>query len=445
MREKYPVLPVAALIAVILLLLTGILVRSVNEPAGAAGVPREAIDVGALPPGPVDLEALPGPHPSVRPRRLLAGSALAIGVVLLVVHFGWPRKYILEWVTCWVLGACGMLLLSRRYPDPRFARAAIGVFSLTNLAAALIWLKSGWSYARQPLPRATRWILALLVVWLVGGRLLLPRQLMATTYFLVLAIVSGATALKFVVGQPHGRSLGAVALGVGLSVVAGSNLVIAFSIPSFTSDGVLVFRILAVNALALAVAAVGMHLLIFEDTTRELRLSNDRLASAQERMRQLAITDQLTGCYNRRFFDEVAPRELERQRRYSQPLSVMFIDVDHFKQINDTRGHHAGDRVLQRVAAVLREHLRQSDYIFRWGGDEFVALLGCDAAEAARKAATLKLALAGPHADGPVGVSAGVVEVGTSDTDLLAAITAADERMYQDKLMKANIEAIDHL
>lgn len=438
MRDSYPVLPLAVLIAAILVLFAGLIVRSVDDaPAVAAGAQRGPIDVGALPPGPVDLEAVPGPHPSIRPRRLLAGSALAIAIILLIVYVGWPQRYILEWMICWVLGGAGMLLLSRRYPDPRFARAAIGVFALTNLAAGLVWLKSGWSYAREPLPRAARWIVAGIVIWLVAGRLLLPRPLMATLYFLVLAAISGGTAVKFVLGQPHGRSLGSLTLGLGVTVIAGTNLLIAFSISAFTSDGVLVFRILSINALALAFVAVGMHLLIFEDTTRELRRSNEQLALAKERMRELAITDQLTGCYNRRFFDEIGPRELERQRRYEHPLSVMFIDVNHFKRINDTHGHKAGDAILQRVAAVLRQQLRQSDYIFRWGGDEFVALLGCDLVEATRKVGALKQALAEPAAgeaaDVAVTISVGVVEVPPQETDLLAAITRADERMYQDK------------
>ena len=81
----------------------------------------------------------------------------------------------------------------------------------------------------------------------------------------------------------------------------------------------------------------------------------------------LAVTDSLTGCYNRRFFDEVVDRELATHRRHGVPLSVLFVDVDHFKAVNDSVGHEAGDRVLQSVASFLKRHVRRSDYLFRWG------------------------------------------------------------------------------
>ena len=87
------------------------------------------------------------------------------------------------------------------------------------------------------------------------------------------------------------------------------------------------------------VTALGMQLMTFEDMTYELRRTNRRLESAQSELRQLVITDALTGMRNRRFFDEVIGRELQRHRRYGTPLSIVFIDVDRFKVINDTLGH----------------------------------------------------------------------------------------------------------
>ena len=95
------------------------------------------------------------------------------------------------------------------------------------------------------------------------------------------------------------------------------------------------------------VTALGMQLMTFEDMTYELRLTNRRLESAQGELRQLVTTDALTGCRNRRFFDEVIGREMQRHRRYDIPLSLVFIDIDRFKAINDTLGHEAGDRVLR--------------------------------------------------------------------------------------------------
>ena len=94
-----------------------------------------------------------------------------------------------------------------------------------------------------------------------------------------------------------------------------------------------------------------------------------------EYLYQLATTDSLTGCYNRRFFDDVIDRELERHRRHKIPLSLLFIDVDRFKGVNDALGHEAGDRVLESIAGFLMQHVRRSDYLFRWGGDEFLILI----------------------------------------------------------------------
>ena len=123
-----------------------------------------------------------------------------------------------------------------------------------------------------------------------------------------------------------------------------------------------------------------MHLLIFEDMTYELRVINRRLEAAQAELMQAAITDPLTGCHNRRFLEQVMDRELQRHARFGLPLSLLFIDLDRFKSINDTIGHEAGDEVLRYVARFLRQHIREADYIFRWGGDEFLVLITCRAA-----------------------------------------------------------------
>ena len=137
-------------------------------------------------------------------------------------------------------------------------------------------------------------------------------------------------------------------------------------------------------SVVILVTALGMQLMTFEDMTYELRRTNRRLESAQSDLRQLVITDTLTGCRNRRFFQEVITRELQRHRRYGTPLSILFIDIDRFKVINDTLGHEVGDRVLRDVAAFLLQNIREADYVFRWGGDEFLVLISCGQAEAER-------------------------------------------------------------
>lgn len=98
-------------------------------------------------------------------------------------------------------------------------------------------------------------------------------------------------------------------------------------------------------------------------------------AHLHERTLQLACTDGLTGLYNHRQFKKVFSEEIARAGRYSKPLAVILFDVDNFKLFNDTYGHPNGDVVLQEMATMLRELLRDSDTIYRYGGEEFVALL----------------------------------------------------------------------
>ncbi len=99
------------------------------------------------------------------------------------------------------------------------------------------------------------------------------------------------------------------------------------------------------------------------------------LARMGERQRSLAYRESLTGCFNRRAFHELFQREAERSRRLGQGLSLVFLDVDHFKALNDARGHETGDRLLQQLALRIQSVIRETDLLFRWGGEEFVILL----------------------------------------------------------------------
>lgn len=95
----------------------------------------------------------------------------------------------------------------------------------------------------------------------------------------------------------------------------------------------------------------------------------------KELYRELSIMDGLTGVYNRRYLDEILRREVERAKRYNQPLSLLMADIDDFKKYNDTYGHPAGDELLKKIANFLVEAVRSVDTIFRYGGEEFVVLL----------------------------------------------------------------------
>jgi diguanylate cyclase (GGDEF)-like protein len=119
-----------------------------------------------------------------------------------------------------------------------------------------------------------------------------------------------------------------------------------------------------------------------------LSLANLRLRAT---LRQQSIRDSLTGLYNRRYLEETGARELARARRRSLPLSVLMIDVDHFKTVNDTHGHALGDAVLRRLAAHFQRFFRAEDVVCRYGGEEFAVILpDCDAGRAGDRAEALR-------------------------------------------------------
>jgi diguanylate cyclase (GGDEF)-like protein len=177
------------------------------------------------------------------------------------------------------------------------------------------------------------------------------------------------------------------------------------------------------------------------------------LARMGERQRSLSRRESLTGCFNRRAFYELFPREAERARRLGQGLSLVFLDLDHFKTINDRFGHESGDRVLQQLAARLRGIIRETDLIFRWGGEEFVILLAHTGAGEAPtlgeriRAAVAERSFAGvdPHTPVPVTVSVGTAGTSVFPADPDALLARADAACYRAKEGGRNrVEADGH-
>jgi diguanylate cyclase (GGDEF)-like protein len=161
-----------------------------------------------------------------------------------------------------------------------------------------------------------------------------------------------------------------------------------------------------------------------------------------DHLRHLSNRDALTQLWNRAALDDRMVEELERVRRTNQPLALLLLDVDHFKEINDRLGHAAGDHVLRRVGECLRRVSRVTDVAARYGGDEFALLApGTTAVQALRLAERLRAAIAteAAPAEGGVSVSIGVAGVqpgqAATATELLAA---ADNELYGAKALGRN-------
>lgn len=165
----------------------------------------------------------------------------------------------------------------------------------------------------------------------------------------------------------------------------------------------------------------------------------------ESKLEKTATTDRLTQAYTRTKFHEVIKAEFERAKRYSHALSIIMFDIDHFKTINDTYGHAAGDYVLQTLTQIVKENLRELDCLVRWGGEEFVVITPeTDVGRAEVLAERIRKAIEGYRFDqaGTVTISLGVTQYGENDTED-SLIKRADDAMYVAKGKGRNrVEAI---
>jgi diguanylate cyclase (GGDEF)-like protein len=112
-----------------------------------------------------------------------------------------------------------------------------------------------------------------------------------------------------------------------------------------------------------------------EQTTNELKKANQNILKQQEELKKMAIHDHLTDLYQRRWFDEMILKEISNALRHDNDLTIAILDIDHFKQVNDQFGHQTGDEVLIQLAGLLKNKIRMSDSVFRFGGEEFVIIM----------------------------------------------------------------------
>lgn len=178
---------------------------------------------------------------------------------------------------------------------------------------------------------------------------------------------------------------------------------------------------------------------IAADVLRKLETASRELTRQKEAAEALARTDVLTGLANRRAFEEAAQREIRRALRNREPLALIVTDIDRFKAINDTHGHHAGDRVLMHFAHTLSAAVREVDLVGRWGGEEFVILMPGTAIEEATLAAErMRQAVAASPArcedkTCPCTASFGVATFTGGAPSLDALLGRADRALYRAK------------
>jgi diguanylate cyclase len=240
----------------------------------------------------------------------------------------------------------------------------------------------------------------------------------------------GAALLSLSAWQPPQRA-GAAQLVSGAMLIMPLGFGLA-ALALLTSGAI---RPLPPAAVALAAAAVAASMLRTALSFRELR--------ALAETRRQATTDELTDLPNRRAFDRALTTAIERAAERGDTLAVMVIDLDHFKDLNDTLGHHAGDRVLEQVGPRLRSALRNQDLLARLGGDEFAVLLpGAQAAEAAGPciAAALEQRFLVDGIELHVAGSVGVALYPEHGSDAETLMQRADVAMYVAKERRTGIE-----
>ena len=390
--------------------------------------------------GPVtQLELFPtGALGIANPALFGACGSLAATVLAALLYVYRRRAHVLLWVAGWALFTVALALAAGNGPTGASAATLHGLFRFLRVTATLCLAASALALRRPPWFRWRHLLVALvpILAWAAASpRLPAPSMAVLPGYLLSSALL-GAGGFTLLGLRRAAWRQGTGVLGGALVLTAVTQACIGVSVVR-SATGVLPPALLLCNGLSFLLAALAMPLQVIDELSRELRAASRRLRETAAELRELAITDELTGCHNRRFFHEIIGREIQRHHRYETPLSLLFVDIDQFKEVNDTLGHEAGDRLLVQVARFLERNVRQADYVFRWGGDEFLVLLSCRVDEARERGKELRnafqpgLATSGLPAAGRLSV--GCAEATAHTDDIIARIRAADEDMYLHK------------
>lgn len=274
-------------------------------------------------------------------------------------------------------------------------------------------------------------LIVVLILTIDAAAIYRGRKLPIPLWILVFPVVGGLTLTML------------VPLYIGLAWAYPAIILFYFILPQHTANWVAGLVATAVTGLSyFAFAGTEYHMMVTTRLAATLALtailSNifiKIISELQQQLRQQTILDPLTSAYNRRHMDTILADAVERTRRGAASPSLLMIDVDHFKRINDNFGHAVGDRVLQDVVAIVREQVRRSDTLFRSGGEEFVLFLPeteLDGAVTVAEQIRDSVAKSGLIDDWPVTISVGVsgLQAGECLDDWLRH---GDEALYEAK------------
>lgn len=367
-----------------------------------------------------------------------AGTALLF-VLFLLIYQKIRRRAFLDWIASWAFLLIGLVLL---VIVPRIGENRPFVFLLhvALLAHVLFLLRGVRRFRDDRVGTSTLELLWIVPVIAIAWWTAVEAEKStghSAPIALVLSVSYVVAAVGFFItpGSPAGRVFLWVPFllwGVEQAIVGSAYL--RYRDPAAMPEIVQYANFGAI--LLEMMIAVGIIILLFEASQARLAGEMQQLHDSDQQLKEMGIRDPLTGLYNRHHFNDVIRRELANVRRYGVSLSVLLVDIDRFKEINDVKGHAVGDDVLKFVANYLTSCIRESDFVFRWGGDEFLVLLPrSDEGSAAQKADELARRL--PHIPGAENVQPSL-SVGWAthrmDAEFPMTLAQADARMYEMKL-----------